>query len=120
MTMTLARVTKVEAARILRVSARTINRKIASGELQTERETHGKRRVLVLLDAASVPDAPVDDSEEVVQLRERVAGLQDLVDHLHDQLDFERERYAELYHDVKTGALALPAPNSSRRWWEFW
>ena len=120
MTMTLARVTKVEAARILGVSARTINRKIASGELQTERETYGKRRVLVLLDAESVPDAPVDDSEEVVQLRERVAGLQDLVDHLHDQLDFERERYAELYHDVKTGALALPAPNSSRRWWKFW
>ena len=122
MTMSLTRVTKVEAARILGVSARTINRRIASGDLQTEREDHGKRRVLVLLDAETLEQAEtkIDDDLEVVQLRERVAGLQDLVDHLHDQLDFERARYSELYHDVKTGALALPAPNSDRPWWKLW
>ena len=122
LTMTLAatRVTKLEAARILGVSERTVNRKIAAGELETERETTGRRRVMVLLDAEMHASAATDQSEEVIVLRERVAGLEDLVEYLHEQLDFERSRYAGLYHDIKTGALALPAPKADRPWWRFW
>ena len=120
MTMTLTRVTKTEAARILGVSARTVNRKIAAGELETERETTGRRRVLVLLDAEAQANAPVDESGEVAIWKERCAGLQDLVEQLHEQLDLERSRYSELYHDVKTGALALPAGKSDRAWWKLW
>lgn len=119
-TATLTKVTKVEAARILQVSPRTINRKIAAGELETERETDGRRRVLVLLDSEIVTEGPEDESAELLILRERAAGLEDLVEHLKEQLDLERRRYSELYHDVKMGALALPAPDSPRRWWKFW
>ena len=121
MTMTKKRATKVEAARILGVSERTVNRKIASGELDTERETTGRRRVMVLLDAdLHAVTSDHDDSEELVVLRERCAGLEDLVEHLHEQLNFERGRYSELYNDMKTGQLALAAPKAARPWWRFW
>ena len=121
MTMTKTRVTKIEAARFLGVSERTVNRKIASGELETERETTGRRRVMVLIDPDLQTDAPEQgDVEELVVLRERCAGLEDLVEHLHEQLNFERGRYSELYNDIKTGQLALPAPKRDRPWWRFW
>ena len=121
MTMTKTRVTKIEAARILKVSERTVNRKIASGELETEREKTGRRRVMVLLDPDLQADDPeLHDAEELVVLRERCAGLEDLVEHLHEQLNFERGRYSELYSDIKTGQLALPAPKPGRPWWRFW
>ena len=120
MTMTLTRVTKTEAARVLDVSARTVNRRIAAGEIETERETTDRRRVFVPLDAEAQANTPVDKSGEVAVLKERCAGLQDLVDQLHEQLDLERSRYSELYHDVKTGALALPAGSSDRPWWKLW
>ena len=121
MTMTKTRVSKIEAARILKVSERTVNRKIAAGELETERETTGRRRVMVLLDADLHTETTEHvDPEELVVLRERCAGLEDLVEHLHEQLNFERGRYAELYNDIKTGQLALPAPKPDRPWWRFW
>ena len=82
-----------EAARSLGVSPRTINRKIAVAGLHTEWEPHGGRRVLV---------------------------LQDLVDGLHEQLDYERTRDADLNSDVKTKAFALPGPKSDRAWLIFW
>ena len=121
MTMRKTRVTKIGAARILGVSERTVNRKIASGELESEREATGRRRVMVLLDTQLQAEAPEHvDVEELVVLRERCAGLEDLVEHLHEQLNFERSRYGELYNDIKSGALALPAPKSDRPWWRFW
>ena len=65
------------------------------------------------------PDAGNQASAELDLANERIRGLEQLVEHLHEQVTFEQSRYAELYADIKSGALALPAPRS-RRWWRFW
>ena len=102
------KVSKEEARHILGgVSLATIDRRIQRGELQVEREPHGKgHRIWVLLDdevaeAASetAPVAPpvvapilqataVDTSQllELTQLRERVRGLEELQAYHQGQL----------------------------------
>ena len=102
------RVSKEEARHILGgVSLATIDRRIQRGELQVEREPHGKgHRIWVLLDdevaeaasetAAVAPHvaAPmlqataVDTSQllELTQLRERVRGLEELQEYHKGQL----------------------------------
>ena len=52
------RLTKDQAAARLSVSTKTIDRKIARGDLKSEREPGGRRRVMVLLDT----DEPTLDS----------------------------------------------------------
>ena len=102
------RVSKEEARHILGgVSLATIDRRIQRGELQVEREPHGKgHRIWVLVDdevaeAASeaAPVAPpvaaptlqataVDTSQllELTQLRERLRGLEELQEYHKGQL----------------------------------
>ena len=131
-----------EAAGILDVHRNTVMNRIRRGQLQVERVTEGGReRTYVLLD--DLPDRhngnheaapfmqPPGDREleleaqlvarqhELELAQERNRGLENLVENLRDQVVIERERYAEIYADVKSGALALPAPKS-RPWWRFW
>ena len=173
------RLTKDEAAARLGVSTRTVDRRIARGELQIEREADGKRRIMVLLntDAANLSDTILDTSDtlsdrhgevsdttgdtsdilsdtvspedhgtyrkngaspantemsgeylaeqlltsrhELELEQERNRGLEELVEHLKEQVVIEQARYSEIYADMKSGALALPAPKS-RPWWKFW
>ena len=106
------RVSKEEARQILGgVSLATIDRRIQRGEIQVEREPHGKgHRIWVLLDdemaeaasetaAVAPPVAPpvaapmlqataVDTSQllELTQLRERVRGLEELQEYHKGQL----------------------------------
>ena len=102
------RVSKEEARQILGgVSLATIDRRIQRGELQVEREPHGKgHRIWVLVDDEvaeapheTAPVAPpvaapmlqataVDTSQllELTQLRERVRGLEELQQYHKEQL----------------------------------
>ena len=107
-----------DAAQALGIHRNTVMNRIKRGELEVERvREHNRDRVYVLLDTmdttATQPDTPALD----VAL-ERIRGLEDLVDQMRGTVDFERERYASLLNDIKTGALALPAPR--RSWWRFW
>ncbi len=131
-----------EAAGILDVHRNTVMNRIRRGQLQAERVTEGGReRTYVLLD--DLPEKPSTDMEsstllqstgqrerdleeqllasqhELELTRERNRGLENLIENLRDQVLIERERYSEIYADVKSGALALPAPKS-RPWWRFW
>ena len=73
--------TKAEACRELAVSLSTLDRRIASGEIQVRREPHGSRhRVYVMLDVA----------------QERIRGLDEQVALLQAQLAQEQERNAGL------------------------
>ena len=131
-----------EAAGILDVHRNTVMNRIRRGHLQVERVTEGGReRTYVLLD--EIPDSRngnhevshflqtpgereleleaqlVASQHELELAQERNRGLENLVDNLKDQVVIERERYSEIYADIKSGALALPAPKS-RPWWRFW
>ena len=127
------RVTKQQAMEELGISLSTLDRRIRNGELEVEVAKHGKgRRVFIMLNGTSnpeslpetlSPDSSVSESPLDVALaisQERVRGLEELVDHLREQVAMERNRYSEIYHDVKTGALMLPEAKSDSAWWRFW
>ena len=112
-----------DTARRLGIHRNTVMNRIRRGQLDVERVSeNGRTRTFVLLeelpeDPAPVPNGHVD--QELVAAIERIRGLEELVDQLRSTVDFERERYAALLNDIKTGALALPAPKS-RSWWRLW
>ena len=133
------RVTKLEAAAILDVSASTIDRMIKRGELATEQEPHGNRhKVWVLIDHDAPGDQPGDGShdllgeESVTVLMERVRGLEGLVTYQRDQIKDADWRYQQLMEqlsasqkNVESLTRALPAPlvvpeeeaKAKRSWW---
>ena len=109
--------TKAEACRELGLSLSTLNRRIASGELQAKREPHGWRhRVYVMLD----DDPPGKDKDvesgntALAVAQERVRGLEAQVALQQEQLALERERSAELVNQLKN-AQERRGPR-----WRFW
>ena len=87
--------TKAQACRELGVSLSTLDRRIASGEVEVRREPQGRRsRVYVMLD--DDPPESVEDGQPQGAARERIRGLEEQVELLKAQLDLERERNAGL------------------------
>ena len=87
--------TKVEACRELAISLSTLDRRIASGEIEVRREEHGRRcRVYIMLD-----NGPLENGEDG-QLKdaawERIRGLEEHVELLQTQLDLEQGRNSGL------------------------
>lgn len=106
--------TKAEAFRELAVSLSTLDRRIASGEIHTKREPHGRRhRVYVLLDD-DLPSANQTPQSELAVAQERIRGLEEHVAFLQEQLDLEKERNAELVNQLKA------AQERRGPWWRFW
>lgn len=106
--------TKAEACRELAVSLSTLDRRIASGEIRTKREPHGRRhRVYVMLDD-DLPSAIETPKSELAVAQERVRVLEEHVAFLQEQLDLEQERNAELLNDLKA------AQERRGPWWRFW
>lgn len=117
------KLSKLEAAARLDVSASTVDRMIQRGDLQAVKEPHGSRhRVWVVMDA-DVPDASTDSSihspdlspdasadisdndttdendelseVELAVLRERVRNLEELADYHRDLLKDSEWRYQQ-------------------------
>ena len=106
--------TKAQACRELAVSLSTLDRRIASGEIRTKREPHGRRhRVYVMLDD-DLPSAIEIPQSELAVAQERVCVLEEHLAFLQEQLDLEQERNAELVKQLKA--------MQERRgpWWRFW
>ena len=108
--------TKAEACRELAVSLSTLDRRIASGEIQARREPRGRRhRVYVMLD----DDPPEQQSNAVsgdpaqAVAQERIRGLEEQVEFLQEQLELELQRNAELPSEQKAKARTRP-------WWRVW
>ena len=118
--MTTFKVPKPEAARLLGVSIRTVDRRISAGALRTERETNGRRRLLVCLDNARHAEQAVEVERQLGAAREHIQALQTLADVLREQLRASQDREGQLVQTVRELA-ALPAPRrTSRPWWKFW
>ena len=154
------RLSKVDAAKVLQIHHSTIDRMIQRGELQVEREGHGRRaKVWVLLDsvpegvpigspagspyspggqpvssspASSGPPGDVSAGAELAALRERVKGLEQLVEYDRQQLVDADWRYQQLLEQLSSSqrisenlTRSLPAgeltdePAQRRRWWPF-
>ena len=158
------RLSKVDAAKVLQIHHSTIDRMIQRGELQVEREGHGRRaKVWVLLDgvpesvpesvpegvptgspyspdgqpissspASSGPPGDVSAGAELAALRERVKGLEQLVEYNRQQLVDADWRYQQLLEQLSSSqrisenlTRSLPAgeltdePAQRRRWWPF-
>ncbi len=87
--------TKAEACREMAVSLSTLDRRIASGEIEVRREQLGRRhRVYVVLD--DDPPENGENSQPQDAARERIRGLEEQVELLQTQLDLERDRNAGL------------------------
>ena len=91
--------TKAEACRELAVSLSTLDRRIASGEIEVRREQRGRRhRVYVMLDD-DPPENGVHARSQGTLLdvaQERIRGLDEQLALLQGQLALEQERNAGL------------------------
>ena len=87
--------TKAEACRELAVSLSTLDRRIASGDIQVRREQHGSRhRIYVMLDD-DLPENGASARSQGTLLdvnQERIRGLDEQVALLQAQLAQEQER----------------------------
>ena len=87
--------TKAEACRELAVSLSTLDRRIASGDIQVRREPHGSRhRIYVMLDD-DLPENGASARSQGTLLdvaQERIRGLDEQVALLQAQLAQEQER----------------------------
>jgi excisionase family DNA binding protein len=121
-------VTIAEAARVLGVSRRTIQRRVKAGELPTA-DVAG-RRYVVLSDAevsGDVSPLPIGHDatrDEVGILRAQLEAVTDERDYLRQQLT---QTVGALYALGETKALSAPteettdAPRPAQRpWWRFW
>ncbi len=91
--------TKAEACRELAVSLSTLDRRIASGEIEVRREQRGRRhRVYVMLDD-DLPENGANARSQSTLLdmaQERIRGLDEHVELLQSQLVLEQERNSGL------------------------
>lgn len=129
------RLSKMEAAARLDVSASTIDRMIQKGELQTEKEPHGSRhRIWVVMDAEETdksvnspreasepsPDGSPDASGEemsdwsdasgeveVAVLRERVKNLEELADYHRELLRDSEWRYQQAMEQLSASQRTM-------------
>ena len=125
------RLSKIEAAARLDVSASTIDRMIQKGELETEKEPHGSRhRIWVVMDDEETdksvnslreasepsPDAPgegrsegSDESGEVelAVLRERVKNLEELADYHRGLLRDSEWRYQQAMEQLSASQRTM-------------
>lgn len=117
------RMTRDEASAYLGVAVRTVDRRVRSGQLESVRE---EGHVFIMVDTnGHLPGQPGKVSTPAIvdheACQERIAHLEELVEHLREAKDREVERYSEVMSMIRTGQLALPASTStSRPWWRFW
>ena len=91
----MTQLTKAEACRELAVSLSTLDRRIASGNLEVRREQHGRRhRVYVMLDDDPLENGVAAKARGTLLdvAQERIRGLDEQVELLQAQLAQEQER----------------------------
>ena len=129
------RLSKMEAATRLDVSASTIDRMIQKGELQTEKEPHGSRhRIWVVMDAEDTdksvyspreasdpsPDGSPDasgegrfdesdasDEVDLAVLKERVKNLEELADYHRELLRDSEWRYQQAMEQLSASQRTM-------------
>ena len=91
--------TKAEACGELAMSLSTLDRRIASKDIEVRREQHGRRhRIYVMLDDDPLKNGLAAKSQGTLLdvARERIRGLEEQVELLQTQIDQEKQRNAGL------------------------
>ncbi len=124
-----------EAARVLGVSRRTIDRRIATGKLKTVEQDGARLVVLEDTPDTATPETPPEtDMSELVAMRARLQAVEEERDHLRqtvDKLTGTVDRLtislAQLSGTIveqqalDTGNERSEPPRPAQRpWWRFW
>ena len=103
--------TKAEACHELGISLSTLDRRIASGEIEVRKEPRGRRHRVYVVMEGTLSEGEPNDSLIVLALAvalERILDLERKVTVIEEQLREERE------HNSSTSR------NQQRPWWRFW
>ena len=102
-----------EAAQILRLSERTIRRRLQTGELSgSQVPSQGGYQWLVEL-----PDNTTAETDRTDAL---IASLEARIAAQEVQLETKDTQIAELHVLLQQAQAALPAPRERRSWWRWW
>jgi DeoR/GlpR family transcriptional regulator of sugar metabolism len=106
-------VTIPEAARLLRVSERTIRRRLTSGQLKgSQVSSPGGFSWVVELDDPPPEDSPVS-AALVARLEAQIAAQQ-------EELAAKNRQIEQLHVLLQQAQAALPAPREGKSWWRGW
>ena len=85
----------------------TLDRRIASGVVRTKREPRGRRhRIHVVMDEEP-PNTSDTPQSELAAAQERIPGPEEQVSFLQEQLEWERQRCAELFDSLNDGQNSI-------------
>ncbi len=131
------RLTKKEGEDHFGVSPSTLDRMIERGDVEIEREPHGTRhRVFVVVhdeasDSSSDEFSDLSPEAQLAVAKERVKGLEQVVERQRSDLNDSEWRYQQLVQQLKasqdtvdrlTQRMLPPfeAEGQKRSWWRFW
>jgi hypothetical protein len=104
-------VTIAEAAQILRLSERTIRRRLQVGELTGSRMASPGGYTWMV----DVPDgAPIGETDRTNAL---IARLEKQIEAQAEELEARRREVQELHVLLQQAQAALPAPREGKPWW---
>ena len=109
-----------EACEELGISLSTLDRRIASGEIEARKKPMGKRhRVYVVMERGPAEDEQVDSLVRfaLVVAMERILGLEEKVADLQDQLQQEWEHNSLKFEELKGTMVQPSSRNRPRPWW---
>jgi Helix-turn-helix domain len=121
-------VTIPEAAKLLRVSERTVRRRLGSGELKG-RQVSSVGGFAWMVD---LPDTVTQDGQEPGQVDSLTAGeiaamkalmarMESQIEAQQKQLDVKDSQIRELHILLQQAQTALPSPQGTHHsWWRFW
>jgi excisionase family DNA binding protein len=106
-------VTIAEAARLLKLSERTVRRRLHSGELKgSQVASPGGFSWIVELDDPPPEDSPVS-AALVSRLEAQIAAQQ-------EELAAKNRQIEQLHVLLQQAQAALPAPRERKPWWKWW
>ena len=119
--------TITEAAEYLRVTERTVRRRLHNGELRGRQVTtpQGFTWVVELPDSTPYDNVSNHVSDQVEEpnyqaILKELEATKQLVTVLTNQVDIKDRQIEQLHVLLQQSQAALPAPRDGRSWWKFW
>ena len=112
--------TKAEACRELGISLSTLDRRIASGKIETRKKPMGLRhRVYVVMGGEDQVDDRACFDAPLAVAEERIRGLQGQMEILYEQLRTEQRRNSMLLEDLRGKSGQAQKRRRRVPWWRF-